>query len=116
MNGRSLCICYGSLDVLEGIMGLVVAGDFATEIKCHLANGNKKLNMKKAEMLQSSLNYGKWLTLAYRKFQSDGKLDDEWARWLFIYTGISESYAQQLQELSEKFYKHPRFHYRNCGK
>jgi len=81
------------------------------EIKCHLANGNKKLNMKKVEMLQSSLNYGKWLTLAYRKFQSDAKLDDEWARWLFIYTGISESYAQQLQELAEKFYKYPRFHY-----
>ena len=57
------------------------------DIKCHLANENKKLNMKKVEMLQSSLNYGKWLTLAYRKFQSDAKLDDEWARWLFIYTG-----------------------------
>ena len=52
-------------------------------------------------MLQSALNYGKWLTLAYRKFQSDGKLDDEWARWLFICTGISESNAQQLQELAE---------------
>ena len=50
------------------------------EIKCHLGNGNKKLKMKKVEMLQSALNYGKWLTLAYRKFQSDGKLDDEWAR------------------------------------
>ena len=62
-------------------------------------------------MLQSSLNYGKWLTLAYRKFQSNGKLNDEWARWLFIYVGISESYAWQLQELAEKFYKSPRFHY-----
>jgi len=81
------------------------------ETKCHPANGNKKLNMKRVEMLQSSLNYGKWLTLAYRKFQSDGKLDDEWARWLFIYIGISESYAQQLQELAEKFYKYPRLHY-----
>jgi len=36
---------------------------------------------------------------------------DEWARWLFIYIGISESYAQQLQELAQKFYKYPRFHY-----
>ena len=26
-------------------------------------------------------------------------------------TIISESYAQQLQELAEKFYKYPRFHY-----
>ena len=63
------------------------------DIKCHLSNGNKKLNMKKVRMLQSSLNYGKRLTLAYRKFQLDGKLDDEWARWLLIYIGISESYA-----------------------
>ena len=62
-------------------------------------------------MLQSSLNYGKWLTLAYRKCQRDVKLDDEWARWLFIYIEISESYSQQIQELAEKFYKYPRFHY-----
>jgi len=31
MDGRSLHICYGSLDVLEGIMGLVVADDFAAD-------------------------------------------------------------------------------------
>jgi len=68
------------------------------DIKCHVANGNTKLNMKRVDMIQSSLNYGKWLTLAYRKFQSDGKLGDEWARWLFIYVGISEGYAHQLQE------------------
>ena len=80
-------------------------------IKCYLASGNKKLNMKKVEMLQSSLNYGKWLALAYGKFQSNGKLNDEWARWLFIYVGISESYAWQLQELAEKFYQYPQFHY-----
>jgi len=37
MNGRSLCICYGSLDVLlEGIMGLMVAGDFATDFAGHV--------------------------------------------------------------------------------
>ena len=80
-------------------------------IKCYLASGNKKLNMKKVEMLQSSLNYGQWLALAYRKFQPNGKLNDEWARWLFIYVGISKSYAWQLQELAEKFYQYPQFQY-----
>jgi len=37
-NGRLLCICYGSLDVLEGIMGLVVTGDFATFLPVFLVN------------------------------------------------------------------------------
>ena len=39
MNGRLLCICYGSLEVLlEGIMGLMVAGDFATCIPNQLVH------------------------------------------------------------------------------
>ena len=44
MDGHSLCICYGSLDVLEGIIGLAVADDITTKVQRRATELVKGLN------------------------------------------------------------------------
>jgi len=91
-------------------MGITLKNCTLDGIKYHLENGYKKLCMRKVRLLRASLNYGKWLQLAFTKFKSD-KQKISWKKWLYIAAGISDSYARQLRKLASKFYKYPRLRY-----
>ena len=78
-----------------------------------LNKGYDIMKVMNAKTLRASLNYGLWINLAYDRFKASkgaGSVRGTWKEWLKTHVGISGSYARQLRDLSDKFYKYNKMH------
>ena len=92
MNGRLLCICYGSLDVLlEGIMGLMVASDFATRRRRNAKDDGRNTKSHERRKRQRKKNWSRQQTNeeGERQRKSGEGLERRWRtgiwRWRAFY-------------------------------
>ena len=60
-----------------------------------------------------TLNYGKWLNVAYGLFENNkgvGKVKGSWSKWLKKEIGVSDRYARQLRELARDLGEYEKIH------
>ena len=79
-----------------------------------LQEGYSVLQSINAKTIHLSLNYGMWLNVAFNVFELSkgaGLVTGSWSSWLRNTVGLSESYARQLRDLSDKFSQYKKIHY-----
>ena len=75
-------------------------------MKHALKAGYKCLMGKHKYMILCSMQYGKWLEIAYNRFQQEkdqGSVKGSWSTWLKKTVDISEAYARKLREIVRLF-------------
>ena len=69
----------------------------------YLQNGYKIVQQANTKSLQASLQYGKWLNMAFELHQmakAAGYITCTWTEWIEKTIGISKSYSSKLREIA----------------
>ena len=80
----------------------------------HLQNGYIIIKMQNTKILQASIEYGKWLNVAFVLHQQaklTHVISENWTVWLEKYVGISKSYSSKLREIATLLCDYPKFKY-----
>ena len=82
------------------------------DILDNLRSGYDLLKNQNSCTLSASLDYGEWLNVAFKLYQTEnmvGKISGTWKEWLEKNVGIQDSYARKLREITKLLGKYPRF-------
>ena len=83
------------------------------EMRTRLQNYYRVLQKHQARLIGLTLNYDKWLNVAYGLFEHNkgvGKVKGSWNEWLKKEIGISDRYARQLRELARDLGEYEKIH------
>jgi len=76
----------------------------------HLKTGYDLLKKANATSLATSIEYGKWLEVAFELHSLENLGDTmTWKEWLNENIGIQDSYARKLREMAKILGNYPRF-------